>query len=465
MPNREPMKQAQAMAIFRHAREHVPAYRSFLRAEGISERKARLITDIRDVPKTTKKNYILPYPVELRMAKGSLTKTNIIASSSGTTGNPLYWPRGSEANKDAVAYHEYIFQKLFGMSHERSTLAIIAFPMGVYTSGIATTLPLFDIAKRFPLTVVTAGLNRDGIIDVAARYAGQFDQVILIGHPFFIKDVLETGAKRVNWKKCHTKLMMCSEGFTEEWRTYVMGLIGTKDPAHVLNTYGSSEMLLMATETPLSIAIRRKAVHSPRIREALFPSEAHPHNLFQYDPKRHFIESVEGALLFTSGMEMPFVRYQIGDEGRIFSFEEAAALAGQKVGVHRDKMPFVSLRGRLDHTITFHGINMYPEHFHHALNTKTILKHLTGKFVLERVVDKHLSPVLQVVIELRQEAKSSLSLVRNLTKLIKATLEKESIEYRFLLTHVGGELTPRVLLKPYQDSEYFKVGVKPKYIR
>ena len=94
-----------------------------------------------------------------------------------------------------------------------------------------------------------------------------------------------------------------------------------------------------------------------------------------------------------------------------------------------------------------------------------VLRFITGRFVLERVLTKRMDPFLSITVELNSGIRSSGKIVTLLECLAEKTLRKESIEYRFLREQVKSVLPVRVFLRSYQDPQYFKPGMKPKYIR
>src|SRR3989344_5027199 len=143
-----------AWSIFRDAAERVPAYKDFLKKHGVDHKKVR---DFSEIPVTAKKNYIQTYPLEQRCWNGNLDGQSLIAVSSGTSGEATYWPRGGYQEFEQAVTHEFLYRKYFEI-HKHKTLIIIGFPMGVYVSGIATLLPSWLVAQKYPnVTIVSVG--------------------------------------------------------------------------------------------------------------------------------------------------------------------------------------------------------------------------------------------------------------------------------------------------------------------
>lgn len=108
---------------------------------------------------------------------------------------------------------------------------------------------------------------------------------------------------------------------------------------------------------------------------------------------------------------------------------------------------------------------MYPEHFRQALDHKDFLPKITGKFVLRNTYKKNLDQLLEINIELSKNTLPSKALAESMQKAITTTLLEMCLEYRFLVSSMKKDFTPKVILWKYQDETYFKPGMKPKYIQ
>ena len=439
-----------ALALFHAAAVRVPAYKHFLKKNGVSHTKIKTIADFARVPTTDKINYISVYPLAQRCWDGRLDQSTLVAMSSGTSGEPTFWPRGGYEEFEAAVIHELLYRSLFAI-HKKKTLLLIGFPMGVYVSGVATLLPSWLVAQRgYDLTVVSVGNNKDQKMKVAEHLSKHYDQTILVGHPFFVKDVIETARRQRMTLPKNLKLMFCSEGFTEGWRDYVAQKSGIpQGKHHAVSTYGSSETLLIGNETGASIALRRTM------------GPAAP-SVFQYNPLLRYIESVNNELFFTSASGIPLIRFDLHDSGQVISYATAQKTATlPKNSWH---LPFVTLNGRSDQTMIFYAANIYPEHIHLALNEKKFLNHITGKFTMRKDYLKNMDQFLEINIELQDRTRPTATLTRALEDQIVKRLSQVNMEYRFLQQHLEKDLRPRVVLRPYQDQAYFRPGLKPQYI-
>lgn len=470
--------QKRALKLFHMAAQRVPAYKDFLRKHKIPHEKIKTIKDFIAVPETNKKNYINTYPLEKRCWNGDLTTRNVLAVSSGTTGEPSFWPRGGYQEFEASIIHELIYRYNFDIDKYR-TLLVIGFPMGVYVSGVATLFPSLLVAgKKYNMSVVSPGNNKAEVLRTVEHLQKDFDQIILVGHPFFVKDVIESGRTHgIRWSQKRLRLMFCSEGFNETWRRYVVTEAGNNfNFRSTVSTYGSSELLLMAHETPLSIYVRNLMDKNEKFKEHIVPTRWVP-NLFQYNPFMRHIETSGSDLLFTSASGLPLVRYNLHDGGRVVPFRDVLATldlthSSWRREIHADskhnaiwQLPFVTLGGRTDQTMVFYAANIYPEHIHLALNYGPFLKKLTGKFVMHKHYLKNLDEFLEINIELKQNVLASSVLSKSIESRIVQCLREINIEYLDMSTkYAHKNARPVIKLWPYQHEKYFKAGLKPRYI-
>ncbi len=468
-----------ALQIFHQAARRVPAYKNFLKKHKVNPIKIRTIKDFACVPTTDKRNYINAYSFKDRSWDGKVEGAKLAAVSSGTTGEPTFWPRGSYQEYEAAIIHELIYRYSFDIDKYR-TLLVIGFPMGVYVSGIATFMPSMMVADKpeYNMTVVSAGNNKAEILRAVKNLQGEYDQIVLVGHPFFIKDVVESGSRDgIRWSKTRLRFMFCSEGFNEVWRKYVIKESGQDFGLRTaVSTYGSSELLLMAWETPLSVYVRNLMARSADFRKKITDTRWVP-NIFQYNPLMRWIESDDGSLVFTAASGLPLIRYNLHDGGAVMSFSKITeALDASQKNWHSElmredshncmwRLPFVKLGGRTDQTMIFYAANIYPEHIHLALNHKSFLEKITGKFVMHKHYLKNMDEYFEINIELRAGVHPSKVFAKELENAVVKMLKQINLEYLDMsLKNAKRRTRPIIALRSYQDEKYFKVGTKPKYI-
>jgi phenylacetate-CoA ligase len=461
-----------ALRLFHAAAARVPAYKDILKKQRIRATSIETPEDFSKLPVLTKENYIQTYSLADRSWDGDLRGHSLLAMSSGTSGRPTIWPRGAYQEAEAAFLHEFLLTDLYEIDTYR-TLMVIGFPMGIYVSGIATAIPSLVTAFRHPnLSVVTAGNSKDSVLSVLQTMQGEYQQIILVGHPFFIKDVIEGGKDRdIDWSRQRVKTIFCSEGFNETWRKYIAALVHSSAQHTLFSTYGSSEFLLTAFENPITIAIREIAEKNSTFQERVFKSPLTP-SLFQYNPLSRFIESSDTDLIITAASGIPLIRFNQHDMGNVISYTAMADHIRSEQSLRKIsktwrpwRLPFVSLYGRSDRTMIFYAANIYPEHIQSALNDRRYIKKLTGKFFMEKKYLTNMDQSLHVHIELGPKIAISPSLAKKLQAHIVNTLESVNLEYLFLRKNLQKDIVPRVTLWQYQDPNYFKPGLKPQYLK
>lgn len=455
-----------ALTLFRRAAKRVPAYRSFLKENGVDPRAVRSMSDFARVPIIDKKNYIDAYPLAARCWDGDLSAARLVAMSSGASGKAMLWPRGSFSEFEATITHELLYRSIFEIDRFE-TLLIIGFPMGVYVSGIATAIPSWLVSQKgYPLTVAAVGNDKLLLIKTLLELGPQFEQVLIVGHPFFIKDILE-GLPAAGWREPQTRirLMFCSEGFSESWREHVLGAAAEKPSLRkAINTYGSTELLLIGYETPSTIHVRKELERSQTLKQEMLESGTVP-NLFQYNPLLRYIETVGRELVFTAAAGIPLVRFNLHDRGSLIPFARVSSLLKEDTSDWQAwNLPLLAMWGRADRTIVFHAVNLYPDHVRVSLDYRQLLTSITGKFVMRKRYSEDLDEALEIHVELRQGVASDNPLRELIRNRVVETLLELNLEYRDAWTRIGKPMSPRITLWPYQHEKYFKAGLKPRYI-
>jgi len=464
--------EAKLLGLFRSAADEVPAYRRFLAAHGIDPSTVTDLTTFAGLPATTKDNYYRQHPLPDLCRHGQLDGCDMVALSSGSTGEPAVWPRSLTDELETSARFEAVLGDAFS-ARERPTLAVICFALGNWVGGMYTLSCCRQLAaKGYPLTVVSPGNQPAEILRALRALSPHFEQRVLFGYPPFLKDVLELGKSQgLDWSSPPTRLVMAGEVFSEEWRDWVCRLTGATDPARsTASLYGTADGGVLANETPLSIRIRRALARQPAAARALF-GEARLPTLCQYDPRHRYFEVEEGGwLLFSGNGGAPLLRYKILDRGGVIEHAEMQRLLAEHgVLLEPDaagmlpELPFVYVFGRSHFAVSFYGANVYPENISVGLEQPDLTPSLTGKFVVEVRYDSAQSSELVLSVELARHATPSPALVEQVQRLVRQQLERQNSEFASYVP--DARRTPRVLLRPFGDPDYFPTGVKHRYTR
>jgi phenylacetate-CoA ligase len=454
------------LELFHRVAATVPAYADFLARHAIDPANVRTFADFERLPLTTKDNYQHRYPLPELCRDGRLEGCDMIAVSSGSTGQPAYWPRFLSDELHVAARFEQVFHGSFDAGRLR-TLAVVCFPLGTWVGGLYTTACCRHLAaKGYPITVIAPGNDKDEILRVVPDLAPSFEQTVLLGYPPFLKDVIDTGlARGVDWPSFTVKLVLAGEVFSEEWRDLVAWRAGMRRPAHdSASLYGTADAGVLGNETPQSTAIRRFLAGNPEAAHALFGESRLP-TLVQYDPHSRFFEVRDGTLLFSGDNGIPLIRYHIADEGGLVGHDEMLDFCA-KHGFDPPpgpRLPFVYVFGRSYFTVSFFGANIYPENVTVGLEQPDISGWVTGKFVIEVAEDADRDRSLSVAVELAPGEDPTPERVRLAAESIRTHLRRLNSEFAHYVPE--DRQTPRVTLHEAGDPEYFPRGVKHRYTR
>jgi phenylacetate-CoA ligase len=473
-PERRPAAEARVLALFRSVVQEVPAYRGFLKAQGIDPRAVQTFDEFQRLPLVTKDNYLRAYPLAERCRHGRLQDTHMVAVSSGSTGEPMFWPRTLVHELEVAARFEQVFRDGF-RADERTTLAVVGFAMGTWVGGMYTAQCCRYLSQKgYPLTLVTPGNSKREILRVVTELGPAFDQVVLLGYPPFVKDVIDSGlAEGLDWRRLCVKLVFAGEVFSEEWRDMVCGRVGSTDPCRdTASLYGTADAGVLGNETPLSIAVRRMLARRPDTARELFGESRLP-TLVQYDPYSRFLEVVDGTLTVSADGGAPLVRYHIADRGGLIAYRSLLDLMRTRVGdplaeiPSADRgvreLPFVYVFGRADFTVSYFGANIYPENVTVGLEQPETRDWVTGKFVLEVRQTADGNEFLSVAVEMLPGVSGSDEIREQLTESILHELLRLNSEFAH---YVPPEYQrPLLQLLPFGHPDYFPAGIKHRYTR
>jgi phenylacetate-CoA ligase len=464
--------------LFRRTAATVPAYAALLREHGVAAGAVRTAADFRALPLVTKANYVTRFPLAERCRDGDLSSCDMVAVSSGSTGEPTFWPRFVSDEYAVAARFEQVFHDGFEADRRR-TLAVVCFPLGTWVGGMFTASCCRHLAaKGYPVTVVTPGNNKAEILRVVRSLAPEFEQTVLLGYPPFLKDVVDAGvAEGVPWQSFAIKLVLAGEVFSEEWRALMGERAGmSRALFDSASLYGTADAGVLGNETPLSVAIRRFLSTRPDAARALF-GEARLPTLVQYDPFVRYFEEHEGTLVFTGDSGIPLVRYHISDKGgvvpyramieqvRDLGFDAEAAVRAENTGSGRGPraLPFAYVFGRSHFAVSYYGANVFPEMVGVALEQPETREWVTGKFVMEVKEDDARNPSLFVAVELAPARQPDAGFADVVAGSILTALLRLNSEFAHYVP--AERRRPRVTLWPAGHAEYFPVGVKHRYSR
>jgi phenylacetate-CoA ligase len=460
-----------ARDLLRRIARDVPAYRTLLSEQGIDVATIESTEDFRRLPFLDKSSYVKRFSLGDLLKGGSRASADFFAVSSGSTGEPTFWPRGAADEYPIAARFEQVFRDAFA-AHQKSTLAVVCFALGTWVGGMFTTFCVRALAEKgYRIMIATPGNKPDEILRTVARLAPQFDQTVLLGYPPFLKEVIDAGISQgLDWASCNIRLVLAGEVFSETWRDLVAERTGAKDIlTFAASLYGTADAGVLAQETPLTVAIRRFLNSRPDLARDIFGEERLP-TLCQYDPVSRYFEVVDGTLAFSGDSGVPLIRYHIADRGGVMAHNAMlqrlgdAGFSPREAGVPGlRRQPFVWVFGRSNFTVSYFGANIFPETVSIGLEQKDVRGFVTGKFVMQVKEGIEGNPAFTLAVELAHNMAAEPAIAERVADEVLAVLRRLNSEFA---NYVPVALQrPVVTLFPQGHPDYFPAGVKHRYSR
>ena len=438
-------------------------------------------------------NLNITEPKNIILSKDSYLKTNkiedlcwdgnfkeqswVISSTSGSTGEPYYFPRQTLQDSIYALTAEIYLRENFNIQ-TKSTLYIVAFPLGAWIGGIFTYEAIKQVASHgYNITIITPGINKIEIINSIIRFGSSFDQIVIGVYAPFLRDIIDEGDKAgIDWSKLNTGFVFSAEGFSEQLRDYINKKIGLEDIyKSTLNHYGTVDLGTMAHETPLTILIRRLALKNPSLYKDLFGDNKSV-TLCQFDPRLFYFEEFDGVLHCSAYGGIPLYRYNLKDNGGIlFRRDIDKAFSDYSIDLSKEindacindtvwNLPFVFVKERSDFSVSYYAFQVYPDTIKKALLANNLTDLLTGRFVMRVYFTKLGRQRLEVNVELKNGLKKSLQLKKDTSDVIHTYLYTENSEYRKTCDSLSlQEVKPIVRLHEYGTRKYFKLSIKQKW--
>jgi len=472
------MTSRRSLKLFKKAVKELPAYRSFVLSKDCDPASIRSLDDFHLVPLTSKKEYLQKYPHEQLVWKDQWLGPLAFCSTSGSTGEPYYFPRSDQLAMQASALTEGFLKN---SSHGSGrTLVIMGLGMGVWIGGLIT-LRAFEMAAermKAPVACIAPGYNKVEIFKILKKLAPEFDQTILVGYPPFIKEIIDDAPDQgIKLKNLNLRLMFAAEAFNETFRNYLCKKAGIRDPLRdTLNIYGTADIGAMAHETPLSILARRLIIENPHLVQRIFGQIEKTPTLAQYNPDFIEFEALDNQLVLTGNSALPLIRYAVGDHGGVVGFRELFNILKEfDIDLEAEartagiwpltlKLPFVFVYERIDLSATLHGLIIYPEFVKTGLQKPRMTTKFTGRFLMSTKTDIRHNQFLQINLELKKGVEATEALTGLALKTITKSLTEKSSEFAEVSkSHQGKELI-QLVLWPNGHERYFAPGTKQKWV-
>jgi phenylacetate-CoA ligase len=469
-----------ALDLFHDMAVRVPAYKDFLAKNHFDPRQVRSIKDFSRIPLIDKDNYLRKYPREALCWDGKFADQRwVISTTSGSTGEPFYFPRTDLQDEFYALTAELYLRENFDIQHKK-TLYIDAFAMGAWIGGLFTYEAVKRVAARgYELSIITPGINKVEVINNVRKLGHDFDQVIIGCYPPIMKDIIDLGIEEgLNWKSYNLGIVFSAEGFSEEFRDYVAKYAKLPNVyLSTLNHYGTVDLGTMSHETSTSILIRRQAVKDRELFEGIFGDVSKQPTFTQFVPEMFYFEEVNGGVVCSSRSGLPLVRYDLKDRGGVVTLKHVkevyersgkhlpTELKKANMDQHLWNLPFVYVYERSDFSVTFIGAQIYPEEIRKSLLNKELEHKVTGKFTMIAGYDNKSRNYLELNVELKGGVEPSAELRKDIVRLVVDNLVRENSEYRSSYNASKTTAKPRVKLWAKDHPLYFNGQGKQKWVK
>jgi phenylacetate-CoA ligase len=462
-----------AFSVFKKTLKEVPAYKDFLNKNGVNFKAIKSSRYFSSIPQTTKTNYLRAYSLSDLIPNKKYPV--MFSSSSGSSGSPFYWPRGDYDEKKGAHFHEFILKDIFKIGNKK-TLVIICFSMGTWIAGTYTMASIREIAKnkKYNISIITPGIDRDDVISVLRDLAPKFETVIIAGYPPFLMDIVfHAKENKISMKSYDLRFILAGENFSELWRRRLYKLSGVEDTLdRSVAIYGTADAGALGHETPFTVYIRRHAEKNKEFRKEFFGDVSFLPTLVKYYPDNVYFELINEELVFTTYSGIPLVKYNISDRGILFDKIKINLILSKynlkkKAPDYEDSSSqFLALLGRSDVSVTFYALNIYPEHIKFGLESDEIHDFITGKYIAEIVTSKDMiKQNFVIMVELKNGIKASTSLEKKVQESIVKGLLDLNTEYRKLYRSINESALPEIHLLPYGSSQFVINKSKHRWIK
>jgi phenylacetate-CoA ligase len=469
-----------ALSLFHEAAVRIPAYKNFLKDHNIDHKNIVSIADFSKVPSTNKDNYLRKYRRDELCWDGNFKNESwVISATSGSTGNPFYFPRTETQDQQYALVAELYLRENFNIQ-DKSTLYIDAFAMGIWIGGLFTYEAIKRVSRKdYNISIVTPGINIQEVINCVKNLGLEFDQIIIGSYPPMLKDIIDLGIDQgIDWGDYKLGIVFSAEGFSEEFRDYIVRKAKLEDTyKSTLNHYGTVDLGTMSHETALTNMVRRDMLKDIDLRTKILNDTKKLPTVTQYVPEIFYFEQQGENIICTSNSGYPLIRYDLKDRGVVSSLQhvkDSYASTGNDLLKNMESqniestlwnIPFVSVFDRVDLSISFYGGNIYPEEIKRVLISPEFNKSLSGKFTLEVINDDSLNNVLLLNVELRDNVlEKDVNPDQLIQKIVDELLET-NIEYVSNYAQYGKAMHPHIRLWAFGDPEYFSGKGKQKWVK
>lgn len=475
------IKEGRKKAIdnFNAAANSVPAYKDFLKQSNKANIKLESFSDFEDkVPIIDKKSYLSKYRID-QVCKTDVAKNLTMVSSSGSTGEPLYFmlPREDLELMPAgvAAFFDYFWDLC---DPNKKVLIVFSLALGMWmggTTGIFIYKALCDRYKN--MSFVIPGTDAEKVVDVLEKIGGYYDFINIVTYPSFFKTVLDIGdARNINWKKHNITLTTAGEILDNGLSDYFISKMGN-GLFRIFDGYGGTEIGNPGMATPMAMKIKELSRKNPALSAEIFGNKEYYGSIFQVNLVNSWVEQVNGEIIITKGGTNPVIRYNSHDLGNIISYSDMLELLNKyKIDIKKElekenwhkpllKWPFITITGRNDSSISIFGAKIAPSGLQPIFSRdERIRSFKLGNKEPGQIDHRYVALVeLQPSVNLLEEEKKSLE--KYLHDEIKSYLLETNFDYvdAYKIHHKKAD--PKIIFYNYSQGPFDgEINKKPKNI-
>ncbi|MDO8513726.1 MAG: hypothetical protein Q7S37_04450 [bacterium] len=474
---------------FHEAAEKVPAYKDFLKKNGLKDHtKIKTIENFKEyVPITNKKQYFNRYRRE-QLLSAPIQEMYNFATTSGTTGEPVFWFRDKNQDWILPKYVRVVYQNCWEID-KKSTLWIVTYALGPWIAGELNTWLMKQVSLDDPklqLTIATPGANLDHVLYCIKKLAEDYDQIVIAGYPSFIKLVINEGKNNgINWEKLSVKIQTGGEAVSDNWKSAVMcQLTDQKKPNSdsintLLDVYGTADAGGIGFGSLLTNIIRKIASEDKKFCKQLFGEDYAP-SIVQYNPSAYYIEMLnEDHIVLSSYSGVPLIRYDIEDVGGIVPYNKMLKALDdngydiQKLLTENNtpksykvwRLPFVYVYSR-QQALSIASANVYPS----QIEKIVLSAEQFNGYKLSKTEDEHGNSQFVIYLELKKNAKIEneklLTLSEHYVLAILNHLKKVNTDFNQACIEDLATCLPIVKIYPFRDGPFAEDSnrTKPRLI-
>ncbi|MCR4337856.1 MAG: hypothetical protein NUV91_08650 [Candidatus Omnitrophica bacterium] len=435
------LSQAHAVQAFHNAYHKSLSYRQYIHAKGLSTKDIHdFMSFQKHVPISSKETvyHDCQMIADELWGKKSFSPQSLLLSS-GTSGQFAFGLSTIEELKKNAILLEVFLDHYFQIFRQKTL--------------IINCLSVVELPSIYA-TVVKVGPRVDSLVYVLGNIAPHFDQIIIIGDNYFLKNAIEECLfKGIALEKLKIHLILGGAYLAENLREHLnkVLLANAKEDGNrrgqILSSMGISEFgLNIFFESQETIALRKLAQNSSMLRELLF-DPTYPDYLpmfLNYLPQLFLVEEIDQNVVVTNTNQdasLLLVRYNTYDKARILSYDFLKGIlqkivlpAGKKIEDYLPAFhsPLILMYGRGDY-FNLDEEKIYPEQIQDLLfQNLEMASQITGYF---RLSDGSRGPQLDIQLK-------------------KAIAPSSSLEEKFQKQIQSFNQNLRVSLHFYQDFPY-----------